>query len=107
MAAPIKMDELLVSWLGSDDVYENVLNLIEKYDKEGKAGSNSSEGGQENNPANSNTATSFPSNAYETKGKKEPIPPFYPLKTSTGITVRRRRKLPRTLLPAALPQRRL
>ena len=32
MAAPIKMDELLVTWLGSDEVYENVLNLIEKYD---------------------------------------------------------------------------
>jgi len=31
------MDELLVSWLGSDDVYENVLNLVEKYDEEGKA----------------------------------------------------------------------
>ena len=33
MAAPIKMDELLVSWLGSDLVYENVLNLIENYRK--------------------------------------------------------------------------
>ena len=30
MAASIKMDELLVSWLGSDAVYENVLSLIEK-----------------------------------------------------------------------------
>mmetsp|Transcript_10862 Transcript_10862/g.30039 ORF Transcript_10862/g.30039 Transcript_10862/m.30039 type:complete len:697 (+) Transcript_10862:92-2182(+) len=27
----IKMDELLVSWLGSDDVYENVMELIENY----------------------------------------------------------------------------
>jgi EF-hand domain len=27
----IKMDELLVSWLGSDDVYENVMELIEQY----------------------------------------------------------------------------
>lgn len=31
MAAAIKMDELLVSWLGSDAVYENVLQLIENY----------------------------------------------------------------------------
>jgi serine/threonine-protein phosphatase 2A regulatory subunit B'' len=31
MAAAIKMDELLVSWLGSDAVYENVLELIENY----------------------------------------------------------------------------
>lgn len=29
--AAIKMDELLVSWLGSDEVYENVLDLIENY----------------------------------------------------------------------------
>ncbi len=94
MAAPIKMDELLVSWLGSDDVYENVLNLIEKYEKEGKA---SGDPGQENQSPNA-----FASNAYPSKsetpsstGKKQPIPPFYPLKTSNGITVRRRRKLPK------------
>jgi hypothetical protein len=31
MAAAIKMDELLVSWIGSDSVYENVLELINKY----------------------------------------------------------------------------
>lgn len=30
MAAAIKMDELLVSWLGSDSMYEHVLNLIEE-----------------------------------------------------------------------------
>ena len=29
--AAIKMDELLVSWLGSDEVYENVMELIESY----------------------------------------------------------------------------
>jgi serine/threonine-protein phosphatase 2A regulatory subunit B'' len=31
MAAAIKMDELLVSWLGSDTVYENVQQLMETY----------------------------------------------------------------------------
>lgn len=31
MAAAIKMDELLVLWLGSDTVYENVQKLIESY----------------------------------------------------------------------------
>jgi serine/threonine-protein phosphatase 2A regulatory subunit B'' len=31
MAAAIKMDELLVSWLGSDSVYENIMQLIENY----------------------------------------------------------------------------
>mmetsp|Transcript_21734 Transcript_21734/g.46967 ORF Transcript_21734/g.46967 Transcript_21734/m.46967 type:complete len:788 (-) Transcript_21734:43-2406(-) len=30
MAASIKMDELLVSWLGSDNVYDNVVTLIEE-----------------------------------------------------------------------------
>lgn len=29
--AAIKMDELLVSWLGSDEVYENAMELIETY----------------------------------------------------------------------------
>jgi hypothetical protein len=31
MSAAIKMDELLVTWLSSDAVYENVLNMIETY----------------------------------------------------------------------------
>ena len=31
MSAAIKMDELLVNWLGSDAVYENVLEWIENY----------------------------------------------------------------------------
>jgi EF-hand domain len=31
MAAAIKMDELLVSWLGNDTVWEEVLSLVEKY----------------------------------------------------------------------------
>ena len=92
MAAPIKMDELLVSWLGSDDVYENVLKLIEKYDEEGKTNGDQ---GQEN------SSNKFVPNPYSSTPeapstiRKQPIPPFYPLKTSNGITVRRRRKLPK------------
>ena len=43
----VKLNELLVSWLGSDDVYENVLKLIEKYDDEGKMTTDQS---TENNP---------------------------------------------------------
>mmetsp|Transcript_12791 Transcript_12791/g.24008 ORF Transcript_12791/g.24008 Transcript_12791/m.24008 type:complete len:638 (+) Transcript_12791:204-2117(+) len=31
MSAAIKMDELLVTWLSADNVYENVLSLIESY----------------------------------------------------------------------------
>mmetsp|Transcript_10189 Transcript_10189/g.14411 ORF Transcript_10189/g.14411 Transcript_10189/m.14411 type:complete len:716 (-) Transcript_10189:173-2320(-) len=37
MAAEIKMDELLVSWLGNDTVYENVMSLIESYKKAAEA----------------------------------------------------------------------
>ena len=33
MAAAIKMDELLVNWLGSDNVHEKVLNLVETHRK--------------------------------------------------------------------------
>ena len=93
MAAPIKMDELLVSWLGSDDVYENVLNLIEKYDEEGKVGGDQ---GQEN-PVNKYASTNaYPSTSEmpPTNGK-QPIPPFYPLRTSSGTAIHRRRKLPK------------
>jgi len=93
MAAPIKMDELLVSWLGSDDVYENVLNLIEKYDEEAKIGGDQ---GQEN-PLNKYASTNaFPSTSEmpPTNGK-QPIPPFYPLRTSNGTAIHRRRKLPK------------
>ena len=31
MAAVIKMDELLVSWLARDDVYESVMEWIDNY----------------------------------------------------------------------------
>lgn len=86
------MDELLVSWLGSDDVYENVLNLIEKYDEEGKVGSDQ---GQENQ-SNKFVSNVYPSTSEApSKTGKQPIPPFYPLRTSSGITVHRRRKLPK------------
>lgn len=107
MAAPIKMDELLVSWLGTDDVYENVLNLIEKYDEEGKVNNNSSntntndddDDGQENSSSNTfatfTTASNSETITKSTKTSTQPIPPFYPLRTSNGITVQRRRKLPR------------
>jgi len=86
------MDELLVSWLGSDDVYENVLNLIDKYDQEGKVSGDQCQ---------ENPTIQFMSNAYPSKPEapsktgKQPIPPFYPLRTSNGIAVHRRRKLPK------------
>jgi len=66
-----KLNELLVSWLGSDDVYENVLKLIDKYDDEGKATSDQVDSKSE--PALSNDREIIT------------IPPFYPLKTSNGV----------------------
>jgi EF-hand domain len=95
MAAPIKMDELLVSWLGSDEVFENVLKLIEKYRVQRK---------QKQHQPDSLTPPGSPNPGEEKEGTESvpssprgvaAIPPFYPLKTSTGATIPRRRKLPR------------
>jgi hypothetical protein len=88
MAAPIKMDELLVSWLGSDEVYENVLQLIEKYRVQRKQQQQKAE------------AMTPPGSPKRTDDKIESpravvIPPFYPLTTATGTTIQRRRQLPR------------
>lgn len=114
MAAPIKMDELLVSWLGSDEVYENVLNLIEKYrvqrqqqQEEESAGDGSkspipSENSATNNKTVSTTSIgTTPSQPIEegslssNASPRTVIPPFYPLKTATGQALPRRRQLPR------------
>jgi len=106
MAAPIKMDELLVSWLGSDDVYENLLKLIEKYDEEGKAAAanGGSNGGGEHGESSSYSSSTNKNNkshpgstldAATARRQRQPIPPFYPLKTWNGIALQRRRKLPR------------
>ena len=103
MAAPIKMDELLVSWLGSDEVYENVSSLIEKYREQ------RSQQNQHNNPDHL-TPPGSPSQGSDKKGgggkdggdggslespRGVVIPPFYPLTTSTGTALQRRRHLPR------------
>lgn len=95
MAAPIKMDELLVSWLGSDEVYENVLTLIEKYRVQRK---------QKQHQSDSLTPPGSPKPGEEKEAIESltssprgvaSIPPFYPLTTSSGATISRRRKLPR------------
>eukprot|EP00339_Tiarina_fusa_P001189 CAMPEP_0117075766 /NCGR_PEP_ID=MMETSP0472-20121206/53419_1 /TAXON_ID=693140 ORGANISM="Tiarina fusus, Strain LIS" /NCGR_SAMPLE_ID=MMETSP0472 /ASSEMBLY_ACC=CAM_ASM_000603 /LENGTH=561 /DNA_ID=CAMNT_0004801409 /DNA_START=79 /DNA_END=1764 /DNA_ORIENTATION=+ len=99
MAAPIKMDELLVSWLGSDEVYENVSSLIEKYREQQR---------QRKHQADNISPPGSPKQQEETKEKIEAagstaptsprgvvIPPFYPLRTPTGNTIQRRRQLPR------------
>lgn len=56
MAASIKMDELLVTWLSSDNVYENVLNLVESFRQE----ENSNDASSSSNP-NGGNASSEPS----------------------------------------------
>lgn len=76
MAAARKMDELLVNWLGSDDVYESILDLIENYRK----------AEEENRVDQDLDSQSSPRNVV--------IPPFYP-KTHTGKPKRRRRTPPR------------
>lgn len=91
MAAPVKMDELLVSWLGSDDVYDNVLKLIEEYRVQRKQ--------QEMIQRNKLTPPTSPKhdekpNASEVPPRNVLIPMFHPLKTNAGKQMRRRRSFP-------------
>ena len=62
-AAAIKMDELLVSWLGNDTVWEEIQNLVESYRK-------------------NNATLQPPLSKMESSDSKERgtgvIPPFYP-----------------------------
>lgn len=93
MAASIKMDELLVSWLGSDAVYENVMSLIEKKrheppalegadgekpvdgdDNDASAANSSNDG--TNATANTSTAAGGETDGDE-EGSSVVIPPFY------------------------------
>lgn len=72
MAAARKMDELLVSWLGSDSVYESIIDLIENYRR------------REEVPEPEDTeSTASPRNVI--------IPPFYPKREGGGPAKRRRR----------------
>jgi hypothetical protein len=81
----IKMDELLVGWLGSDEVYDNVLQWIDKFKAEQMA-----------DPASSSRAASpIPTQPPPESPQTVLIPPFYPLQTATGTKVQRRRSLPR------------
>lgn len=91
MAAPVKMDELLVSWLGSDDVYENVLKLIDEYRVQRKQ--------QEMIQRNRLTPPTSPKQKEKTDTLEAPtrsvvIPRFHPLKTNTGKQLRSRRTFP-------------
>lgn len=65
-AAAIKMDELLVSWLGNDTVWEEIQNLVESYRK--------------------NNAQQMPPLKTESDAKERGtgvIPPFYPKVVTT------------------------
>ena len=118
MAAPIKVDELLVSfWLGSDEVYEDVLNLIEKYRLQRQqqlqlqsvaapAPTGSSPKSKTKMQANAQAQAHDAHESTFADGKAaydDPelsprgvvIPPFYPLRTATGTKIQRRRQLPR------------
>jgi hypothetical protein len=88
MAASIKMDELLVSWLGTDAVYENVMSLIEKKrheppEQDGDADGKKPVDGDDNDAfaANSNDGTNVTAatagEADGDEGSSVVIPPFY------------------------------
>jgi hypothetical protein len=120
MAAPIKMDELLVSWLGSDTVYENVLSLIENYRKvqhdqdqqqqpltppgspkqereDGDSWDAANENNNNNNDVNNQMSSSLkdPLPIAAPVSPRGVIPPFYPLRTKSGKEFKRRRTPPR------------
>lgn len=124
MAAPIKVDELLVSfWLGSDEVYENVLNLIEKYrmqrqqqqEQELQQLQQQQQSQQQHHEQQAQTkgpsalknvgggvGEDVNDNDNDNNSERSPrgvmnmvIPPFYPLQTATGTKIQRRRQLPR------------
>lgn len=85
MAAARKMDELLVSWLGSDAVYENVMELIQNYR------ASSEELDIKDNNCNDDEDAESKSSQSSPRGV---IPPFYP-KAKPGKPRRRRRTPPR------------
>lgn len=111
MAAPIKMDELLVSWLGSDTVYENVLSLIENYrkvqehdqehqqpEREDTIDTNSNHSSiqkDHNDDEYPHGTTNNSATAAPTSPRGVIIPPFYPLRTKSGKEFKRRRTPPR------------
>jgi hypothetical protein len=109
MAVPIKMDELLVSWLGSDSVYENVLSLIDNYRAAQLKQQDIMQQTGLSPPGSPKSASSSKRKSvsggddgdeYPAKGDKSPgsprgvIPPFYPLRAH-GKEFRRRRTVPR------------
>ena len=93
-SAAMKMDELLVSWLSSDEVYEKVLEWAEHYRAEAAAAATVA-----NNKNNNNNATPTTNNsnnqaendmvdADDNESHKSPtsavIPPFYPKSPSSS-----------------------
>ena len=77
MAAAIKMDELLVSWIGSDSVYENVLELMEQYSKTSTTSTTSASGTQQS-PKRPEQPDPEEASSH-TSPREVIIPPFYPL----------------------------
>jgi len=86
MASARKMDELLVSWLGSDAVYESILDLIENYKKaEQLPATNNPKANDDTNSVQTAATTdasgsdvSPPSSSGQSDAPKTVIPPFYP-----------------------------
>lgn len=86
MAAAIKMDELLVSWLGSDTVYENVQQLMETYQT----------------PPSPKKPSPEEDDTSSQNSPRGVIPPFYP-KNGKG-RARRMRNMSATPLDTWLPE---
>ena len=97
MAAAIKTDELLIQWLSSDSVFENVQTLIESY-RAAEAAKHA--------PQSTTTPASPSRKQSDEDSESSPrgvIPPFYPKSNDTARWRRRRRLLPVSQLGTWLP----
>lgn len=68
MAAAIKMDELLVTWLSSDNVYENVQQLIERYRSSATSTNAIGTHNTPSKPSSSSSSVTSPPNSPNRRG---------------------------------------
>lgn len=93
--AAIKMDELLVSWLGSDEVYENVMELIEKY-RRAEAARHKDTVVEQLNEQNESDEKEDKDEQDSQSSPRGVIPPFYPQGMTSNSSAGRNRRRRRT-----------
>lgn len=97
----IKMDELLVSWLGNDTVYESVMELIENYQRQANMSAEKVDEKKEITELESSSVSTVSTplkgnNSIEgmnPTSRAGVIPPFYPIKVAGRVRRRRHVKV--------------